>query len=196
MSKSMVSRRISRMEEDLGTPLLSRTTRGISPTEAGLEFKARSERILADLAEAREAVASRPAAWPAGCACRCRWLRDPARRARAGGDGAAPSEARTRCRGHRPPRRPDRRTLRCRDPAGHLQGFEPGGPADRADLYQRRLASPDYMARHGRPASPLWTSPSMNASSIAGATSPADWFFRGINRRWVPIRPGGRPAFG
>lgn len=57
MSKSMVSRRISRMEADLGTPLLSRTTRGISPTEAGLEFKERGERILAELEEAREAVA-------------------------------------------------------------------------------------------------------------------------------------------
>src|SRR5262245_46646056 len=44
MSKSMVSRRIARMEAELGTPLLNRTTRGISPTEAGLEFKMRSER--------------------------------------------------------------------------------------------------------------------------------------------------------
>jgi DNA-binding transcriptional LysR family regulator len=57
ISKSMVSRRIARLEAALGTRLLSRTTRGISPTEAGLEFKARSERILADLEEAREAVA-------------------------------------------------------------------------------------------------------------------------------------------
>src|SRR5215213_5482992 len=57
ISKSMVSRRIARMEAELGTRLLSRTTRGINPTEAGLEFKARSERILADLDEAREAVA-------------------------------------------------------------------------------------------------------------------------------------------
>jgi DNA-binding transcriptional LysR family regulator len=57
ISKSMVSRRIARLEAALGARLLSRTTRGISPTEAGLEFKARSERILADLEEAREAVA-------------------------------------------------------------------------------------------------------------------------------------------
>src|SRR5919206_2357579 len=56
ISKSMVSRRIARLEADLGTRLLSRTTRGISPTEAGLEFKARSERLLAELEEAREAV--------------------------------------------------------------------------------------------------------------------------------------------
>lgn len=58
LSKSIVSRRIARLEADLGIRLLSRTTRGISVTEAGIEFKARSERILAELAEAREAVAS------------------------------------------------------------------------------------------------------------------------------------------
>ncbi|MDW6025780.1 LysR family transcriptional regulator [Mesorhizobium sp. BAC0120] len=57
VSKSIVSRRIARMESELGTRLLSRTTRGISPTEAGLEFKLRSERILAEFDEAREAVA-------------------------------------------------------------------------------------------------------------------------------------------
>lgn len=57
VAKSIVSRRVSRLEEELGTRLLSRTTRGVSATEAGLEFKARSERILAELNEAREAVA-------------------------------------------------------------------------------------------------------------------------------------------
>ena len=57
VSKSIVSRRIGRMEADLGARLLNRTTRGISPTEAGLELKVRGERILAALDEAREAVA-------------------------------------------------------------------------------------------------------------------------------------------
>lgn len=57
VSKSILSRRVSALEADLGARLLSRTTRGISPTEAGLEFKLRAERILADLEEAREAVA-------------------------------------------------------------------------------------------------------------------------------------------
>ncbi|AXS39727.1 LysR family transcriptional regulator [Breoghania sp. L-A4] len=59
VSKSIISRRIARLEEDLGTRLLSRTTRGISATDAGLEFKARGERILADLQEARDAVQQR-----------------------------------------------------------------------------------------------------------------------------------------
>jgi DNA-binding transcriptional LysR family regulator len=62
ISKSVLSRRIARLEADLGTPLLSRTTRGISPTEAGLEFKARSERILADYDEARESASQQGSA--------------------------------------------------------------------------------------------------------------------------------------
>jgi len=57
VSKSIVSRRVARLEADLGTRLLHRTTHGISPTEAGIEFKERGERILAELAEARDAVA-------------------------------------------------------------------------------------------------------------------------------------------
>jgi DNA-binding transcriptional LysR family regulator len=59
VSKSIVSRRIAGLEAELGTRLLSRTTHGVSPTEAGLEFKARSERILAELNEARETMAHR-----------------------------------------------------------------------------------------------------------------------------------------
>jgi DNA-binding transcriptional LysR family regulator len=57
ISKSIVSRRIARLEEDLGTSLLHRTTRGVSATDAGLEFKERGERILGELSEARDAVA-------------------------------------------------------------------------------------------------------------------------------------------
>lgn len=56
VSKSIVSRRIGRLEGELGALLFARTTRGVRPTEAGLEFKARAERALADLDEARDAV--------------------------------------------------------------------------------------------------------------------------------------------
>lgn len=59
VSKSIVSRRIARLEAELGARLLSRTTRGVSPSEAGLELKARAERILAELEEAEDAVAQR-----------------------------------------------------------------------------------------------------------------------------------------
>ena len=57
LAKSVVSRRVARLEEELGTRLLDRTTRGVGATEAGLAFKDKAERILADLAEARETVA-------------------------------------------------------------------------------------------------------------------------------------------
>lgn len=57
VSKSVISRRIGRLEEGLGTRLIHRTTRGLSPTEAGAEFKVRGERILADLDEAVDVVA-------------------------------------------------------------------------------------------------------------------------------------------
>ena len=56
VAKSIVSRRIARIEAELGTTLLNRTTRGITPTEAGLEFGERAQRILDDLAEARDIV--------------------------------------------------------------------------------------------------------------------------------------------
>ncbi|MBI1407174.1 MAG: LysR family transcriptional regulator [Caulobacter sp.] len=57
LSKSIISRRIAALEADLGVRLLARTTRGVSPTEAGLELKLRADSILSDLEEARKAVA-------------------------------------------------------------------------------------------------------------------------------------------
>jgi DNA-binding transcriptional LysR family regulator len=56
VSKSIVSRRVARLEENLGAQLLSRTTRGVAVTEAGLAFKDRAARVLEDLEGAREAV--------------------------------------------------------------------------------------------------------------------------------------------
>jgi DNA-binding transcriptional LysR family regulator len=56
MSKSMISRRLARLEAELGTTLLSRTTRGMSLTEAGGDFRPYAERIVADLEAARDAL--------------------------------------------------------------------------------------------------------------------------------------------
>jgi DNA-binding transcriptional LysR family regulator len=56
MSKSMVSRRLSRLEAELGAPLLARTTRGLSLTEAGADFRPFAERIVAELQAARDAL--------------------------------------------------------------------------------------------------------------------------------------------
>jgi DNA-binding transcriptional LysR family regulator len=54
--KSMVSRRVSELEQRLGVQLLQRTTRRQSLTEAGKEFYQRATQILADLNEAEQFV--------------------------------------------------------------------------------------------------------------------------------------------
>jgi DNA-binding transcriptional LysR family regulator len=53
---SSVSKRIARMEEQLGVRLLVRTTRAVAPTDAGLVFHERCARILRDVADAELAV--------------------------------------------------------------------------------------------------------------------------------------------
>lgn len=57
VSKSVISRRVAALEDRLGARLLHRTTRQISLTEVGQAFYERCERLLADLAEAEQAVA-------------------------------------------------------------------------------------------------------------------------------------------
>jgi DNA-binding transcriptional LysR family regulator len=59
ISKSMVTRRIARLEAELGVRLLTRTTRGVSLTEAGIELERRARHILSEVEEAREAVSGR-----------------------------------------------------------------------------------------------------------------------------------------
>ena len=56
LSKSMVSRRIVRLEHSLGAQLLNRTTRGVVLTDAGTTFVGHAERALAELEAAREAL--------------------------------------------------------------------------------------------------------------------------------------------
>jgi len=57
LSKSIVSRRIAALEADAGVRLLSRTTRGVSLTEAGSELNQRAVQILAEFDEALDAAA-------------------------------------------------------------------------------------------------------------------------------------------
>jgi DNA-binding transcriptional LysR family regulator len=56
MSPAMVSKHIQTLEDRLGVRLLNRTTRRVSPTEAGQDYYERAVRILADMEDA-EAVA-------------------------------------------------------------------------------------------------------------------------------------------
>ena len=65
VSKSAVSRQVSALEEQLGTRLLNRTTRRLSPTEAGLAIYERASRIVAE-AEAAELTVNDLARAPRG----------------------------------------------------------------------------------------------------------------------------------
>ena len=56
LSQSQASRIVADLEAELGIRLLSRTTRAVVPTEAGSEFLARIEPILAALDEAEHSV--------------------------------------------------------------------------------------------------------------------------------------------
>jgi len=56
VSKSIVSRRLFRLESELGIQLLARTTRGASLTEAGVTFREHAAKVCAELDIARETI--------------------------------------------------------------------------------------------------------------------------------------------
>ena len=189
VSKSIVSRRIARLEAELGTRLVSRTTRGISPTEAGLELKTRGERILAELEEAREAVAQQSG----GVVGRLR-LSAPLS---FGVRHVVPVLAEM---AQRHPRL--EMDVSYSDRLVDLIGerFDAAiriGTLEDSSLVARRIAavrsvlvaSPDYLARRGRPRSP---------DDLAGhdcliytGRIVAEWQFR-AGKRPISIRPQGR----
>lgn len=57
VSKSILSRRVARLEEQLGARLLTRNAQGAQPTDIGQSYYERASNILADLDAAREVVA-------------------------------------------------------------------------------------------------------------------------------------------
>jgi DNA-binding transcriptional LysR family regulator len=56
VSKSIVSRRLVRLESELGVQLLARTTRGAALTEAGVTFRDHAARVCAEIDLARETI--------------------------------------------------------------------------------------------------------------------------------------------
>ena len=56
VSKSIVSRRLIRLEAELGVQLLARTTRGAALTEAGALFRDHAARVCAEIDLARETI--------------------------------------------------------------------------------------------------------------------------------------------
>ena len=58
-SKSVLSRRVSRLEDDLGARLFTRSSKGITPTEAGEALLARARHAFDELSEALNDAAQR-----------------------------------------------------------------------------------------------------------------------------------------
>jgi DNA-binding transcriptional LysR family regulator len=58
VSKSIVSRRVARLEGDLGARLVHRTARGFNLTEAGREYSSRARTVLRELAAAKDSISS------------------------------------------------------------------------------------------------------------------------------------------
>ncbi len=56
LAQSALSHQIRRLEQELGTPLFERTSRRVTPTEAGQAIAARARRVLAELDGARAEV--------------------------------------------------------------------------------------------------------------------------------------------
>jgi DNA-binding transcriptional LysR family regulator len=56
VTKSIVSRRLARLEAELGVQLLARTTRGAALTEAGLTFRDHAARASAEISVAKETI--------------------------------------------------------------------------------------------------------------------------------------------
>jgi len=56
ITKSVASRRISALEAELQTKLLNRTTRGVSPTTAGIAYFEQTQRILGELEDANALI--------------------------------------------------------------------------------------------------------------------------------------------
>ena len=56
LAQSALSHQIRRLEQELGTPLFERTSRRVSPTEAGQAIATRARRVLAEVEAARAEV--------------------------------------------------------------------------------------------------------------------------------------------
>src|ERR1700682_6269096 len=56
VAKSIVSRRLFKLEAELGVQLLARTTRGAALTEAGVTFREHAARVCAEIDVARETI--------------------------------------------------------------------------------------------------------------------------------------------
>lgn len=189
LSKSIISRRVSRLEADLGVRLLNRTTRGIAPTEAGLEFKTRCAEILRQLELAREAVA-----------CREKDIAGTLRLSVPLSFGIARLAPAIAAFSEKNPRLSIDLSVSDRFVDLVAEGFDAAirvGVLADTSLVSRRLgvvqslpvASPAYLARHGTPEKPQALT--QHECLVYSAGSRDTWQFRS-GRKWLSIRPQGR----
>jgi DNA-binding transcriptional LysR family regulator len=189
ISKSMVSRRVARLEGKLGTRLLVRSTRGLTPTEAGRLFAERAARALVELDDAQTAIAEGE--------------RDPSGSLRIAAPlsfgimhlGPALAEF-----AQQHPRIAIDVAFSDRFVDLVEDGFDAAvriGILKDSSLVGRKLspiraliaASPDYLARHGRPATPRDLL-QHRCLTYSGAGSEEQWRFR-VRGRWQTIKPAG-----
>ncbi|MGO9134256.1 MAG: LysR family transcriptional regulator [Methylovirgula sp.] len=189
LSKSIISRRVARLEADLGVRLLNRTTRGIAPTEAGLEFKDRCVAILSELEAAREAVA-----------CRERDVAGTLRLAVPLSFGIARLAPAIAAFAAKYPRVSIDLSVSDRFVDLVAEGFDAAirvGVLADTSLMARRLgavegvivASPAYLEKHGTPEKPQTLTKHDCLIYSGGARE--TWQFRS-NRKWMSVRPQGR----
>ena len=153
VSKSIVSRRIFRLEEALGVQLLTRTTRGACLTESGLTFREHACRVCSEMDVALETIQ------PAGELCGRMRIAAPLS---LGSTHFAPvfaALARKHPRLHVQASYADRfvdvvaEGYDCAVRVGHLP--DSNMLARRvASMRSKLVASPDYIRRHGTPETP------------------------------------------
>jgi DNA-binding transcriptional LysR family regulator len=81
VAQPALSRKIQKLENDLGVQLLQRTARGVTATEAGRVLLGRTQELEQALEDIRREVTVSRSARPARCALRCsrRYLRSSSR---------------------------------------------------------------------------------------------------------------------
>jgi DNA-binding transcriptional LysR family regulator len=185
VSKSVVSRRLFRLEAELGVQLVARTTRGAALTEAGLTFRDHAARVGAEIDAARETIL------PAGD------LRGHFRVALPHSFGPTHFAPVLAEMAHRNPRLHIQSTYSDRIVDLIAEGFDCAlrvGYLHDSSLIARRVglvhgslvASPDYIAAHGSPQTPQDVI--AHHSLMQGTET---WLFRDGDKI-VSVQPQGR----
>jgi DNA-binding transcriptional LysR family regulator len=189
IAKSVVSRRVSLLEEQLGVQLLQRTTRSQSLTTPGRQFYEHAARILAELDEAEQSIVDASAA-----------LRGSLRIAAPLSFGLLHLSAAVNDFLREHPGIEIDLDLNDREVNLVEEGFDMAvriGELSDSTLVARRLgnvrfvtcASPDYLAQHGVPQRPqdLSTHIGLHYSNVPLKQT---WSFRGDGRAPVVAIPG------